>query len=284
MERNCLKQLPRGPLFLYLTANDFIENEKILPSTQFGYRKRLGTTDALLTFSSDIQSALRDGMEVRAVAIDFSAAFDTVNHKGIIHNLQNIGVGGKLLQLCQSFLTDRRQYVTVDGRTSATSTVFSGVPQGSVLGPLLFILYTSSLFASLSCLNVAYADDMTIYVIIPKPAMRGVFAQMLSDDLIVIRAWCIQWGMQLNASKTKSIIFSRSRTHLPEHPGLSIGHDTIENVDHLKLLGILFDSKLTFESHLRYITSIISQKIGILRKCWKTYRDNAIILECFYSE
>ena len=93
----------------------FIDSEGVLPSTQFGYRKRLGTADALLTFSCDVQAALRDGMEVRAVAIDFSAAFDKVNHSGIIYHLQNIGVGGKFLELCSSFLSGRQQYVRVDG-------------------------------------------------------------------------------------------------------------------------------------------------------------------------
>ena len=106
----------------------YIETERVLPSTQFGYRKGLGTVDALLTLNTDVQAALNDGHEVRAVAIDFSAAFDKVNHKGIIFNLQNIGVGGKFLDLCQSFLCRRRQYVTVDGCSSSTSDVYSGVP------------------------------------------------------------------------------------------------------------------------------------------------------------
>ena len=106
---------------------------------------------------------------------------------------------------------------------------------------------------------------------------------MLNEDLIFIRAWCIQWCMQLNPVKTKSIIFSRSRTVNPEHPDLNLDNVAIENVKVLKLLGVLFDSKLTFESHLRSVTSAVSQKIGILRKCWVTYRDNAVIRKCFYS-
>ena len=135
--------------------NRYIEAENILPKTQFGYRKGLGTVDALLTLNADVQAALNDGMEVRAVAIDFSAAFDKVNHDGIIHNLQNIGVGGKFLSLCRSFLLGRHQYVTVDGCRSPTHDVPSGVPQGSVLGPLFFILYTASMFSGLSCMNIA---------------------------------------------------------------------------------------------------------------------------------
>ena len=263
--------------------NCFLEAEGILPSTQFGYRKRLGTTDALLTFSHDIQAALRDGMEVRAVAIDFSAAFDKVNHKGIAHNLQNIGVGGKFLDLCRSFLSSRRQFVSVDGCASPTSPVYSGVPQGSVLGPIFFLLYTSSLLAGLSCCNVAYADDTTIYVVIPKPADRADLAQKLKSDLEFIKEWCIQWGMELNPSKTKSIVFSRSRTLVPDHPDIVLDDTTIENVEMLRLLGVIFDSKLTYECHISTVTRTVSQKLGILRKGWQTYRDDAIVLKSFYS-
>ena len=138
-----------------------VETEKVLQNRQYGYRKGLVAADALLTFNTDTQAALREGMEVRAVAIDFSAAFDKVNHKGILFNLQNIGVGGKFLELCRSFLSNRRQYVSVDGCRSQCSDVVSGVPQGSVLGPLFFTLYTASMLRGLSCLHVAYADDTT---------------------------------------------------------------------------------------------------------------------------
>ena len=172
--------------------NEYIEAENVLPNTQFGYRKGRGTADALLTFTTDVQKALSEGKEVRAVAIDFSAAFDKVNHKGILYNLQSIGVGGKFLDLCQSFLSCRQQYVTVDGCRSTTTDVFSGVPQGSVLGPLFFIIYTASMFAGLSCSNVAYADDTTIYVIIPRPVDRAISAEQLSNDLAYIKAWCTQ--------------------------------------------------------------------------------------------
>ena len=261
----------------------YIEAEGILPKTQFGYRSGLGTNDALLTLSTDVQRALNNGMEVRAVAIDFSAAFDRVNHRGIIFNLQNIGVGGNFLSICRSFLTGRRQFVSVDGCRSSTSDVYSGVPQGSVLGPLLFTLYTSSMFAGLKCLNIAYADDTTIYVVIPKPADRASSCKKLQDDLVFIHEWCMQWGMQLNPSKTKCMIFSRSRTIYPEHPELTLGDTAIEKVEFLKLLGVTFDAKLTYERHLRNITSKVSQKIGILRKCWRVYQDNSLILKCFYA-
>ena len=89
--------------------------------------------------------------------------------------------------------------------------------------------------------------------------------------------------MDLNPIKTKSITFSRSRTIFPEHPNLILGDTVIENVDTFKLLGVTFDSKLTFERHLRNVTSVVSQKVGILRKCWQVYQDNALVIKCFYA-
>ena len=125
---------------------------------------------------------------------------------------------------------------TVDGCSSSTSDVYSGVPQGSVLGPLFFILYSSSMFTGLQCLNVAYADDTTIYVIIPRPRDRLLAAEKLNKDLMFIKAWCAQWNMELNATKTKSIRFSRSRTAISKHPDLYIGDSKIGNEERLKLL------------------------------------------------
>ena len=97
------------------------------------------------------------------------------------------------------------------------------------------------------------------------------------------KEWCRLWGMELNPSKTKSIIFSRSCTDVPEHPNIMLENTIIENVEALRLLGVIFDPKLTFQSHISTVTRIVSQKIGILRKCWQTYRDDSIVLKTFYS-
>ena len=115
------------------------------------------------------------------------------------------------------------------------------------------------------------------------PSLRTECSRKLNADLGFIRAWCAQWGMELNAGKTKCITFSRSRTPLPAHPDLILDDTLIENVSVLKLLGVFLDSKLTFEFHLRKITSIVSQKIGILRKCWQTFREDGLVLKCFYA-
>ena len=124
----------------------FMERSGVLPTTQFAYRKGLGTCDALLCVSHTLQSALENGQEALIVQIDFSAAFDRVNHLGILCKLCSVGIGGPVLSILTEFLSNRSQQVMVDGCRSKLVNVASGVPQGSVLGPLLFLLYNSELF------------------------------------------------------------------------------------------------------------------------------------------
>ena len=123
----------------------FMERSGVLPTTQFAYRKGLGTCDALLCVSHTLQSALESGQEARIVQIYFGAAFDRVNHLGILYKLCSVGIGGSVLSILTQFLSNRPQQVMVDGCRSKLFNVVSGVP-GSVLGPLLFLLYTSELF------------------------------------------------------------------------------------------------------------------------------------------
>ena len=124
----------------------FMERSGVLPTTQFAYLKGLGTYDALSSVSHTLQSALESGQEARIVQIDFSADFDMVNHLGILYRLCSVGIGGSVLSILTVFLSNRSQQVIVDGCQSKLVNVESVVSQGSVLGPLLFLLYTSELF------------------------------------------------------------------------------------------------------------------------------------------
>ena len=152
------------------------------------------------------------------------------------------------------FLSNRSQHVMVDGCRRKLVNVVSGVPQGSVLGPLLFLLYTLELFSILENQLIGYADDSTLTVVLPSPEVRVTVAESLILDLGRVSEWCDLWGMKLNASKTKTMIVSRGRTMHPLSPPLTIGGTVLKESDDLVILRVTFDSKMTFEKHHRSVS------------------------------
>ena len=261
----------------------YMEKENLFPQHQYAYRKCLGTCDALLDICCSCQAALDAGSESIVLSIDFSAAFDRVNHVGLLHKLRAAGVGGSLLFLIGNFLSGRTQNVIVDGVRSAYVQVVSGVPQGSILGPLLFSLYTSDLSEDLINVLVGYADDSTLVAHVPRPCDRADVVASLNHDLESIVAWCDRWGMQVNPDKTKALIISRSRTIHPVFPGLVLNGVPVDIVPEMKLLGIILDSKLSFESQIRAIVASTSSRIGILRKVSSLFSDAEVVTRSFWS-
>ena len=148
--------------------------------------------------------------------IDFSAVFDRLYHQGILYRLCSMGIGGYLLSIPTQFLSNRSQHVMMDGSRSKLVDVVSGVQQGSVKGPLLFLLYTLELFSILENKLIGYADDSTLMDVVPSPGVRVTVTESQICDLARVNEWCDLWGMKLNASTTKTMIVSRSRTMRPQ--------------------------------------------------------------------
>ena len=215
--------------------------------------------------------------------MDFSAAFDLVNHTALISKLQSLGIGGYILGLLRDFLTDRQQRVVVDGVFSEPRPVVSGVPQGSVLGPLLFLVYTSDMIMGLENKIVQYADDTTLIALVRSPEMRDEVASSINRDLERISQWCNRWGMKLNSTKTKTLLVSRSRTNEPPHPPLCVGNTLLAESEFLTILGVTYDPHLTFEKHLSNVSANAARKLGIVRKASYIYNDERVNATCFRS-
>ena len=145
--------------------------------------------------------------------------------------------------------------------------------QGRVWGTLLFLLCTLELFPISENKLIGYADDSTLMAVVPSPCVRFAAAESLIRDLGRVSEWCDLWGMKLNATKTKTMIISRSRTMHPQSPSLTIGGTVLKESDDLVILGVTFDSKSTFEKHLCSVSRAASQRLGILRKSWREFHE-----------
>ena len=221
------------------------------------------------------------GQEARIVQIDFSSAFDRVNHQGILFKLCSVGVGGSELSVLTQFLSNRSQYVVVDGCRSQLVNMVSGVPQGSVLCPLLFLLYTAELFSIVENKLYGYADDSTLVAVVPSPRQRVAVSESMNRDLNRVRVWCNLWGTKLNASKTKTFIVSRSRRVHPQLTLLTLDGTGLKESADVVILAVTFDAKMTFEKQLRSVSSSAAQRLGIMRKSWQVFHDRLLLLRSF---
>ena len=151
--------------------------------------------------------------ETRAVFLDLSKAFDKIWHEGLLYKLECNGIGGDLLGIIKDFLHDGKQRVVLNGKSSDWSTVSAGVPQGSVLGPLFFLVYINDLPQNVSCSVKLFADDTSLFSVVNNEYDTGL---AMNRDLEKIQMWAWQWKMLFNADKTEEVIFSWKRT-TPSH-------------------------------------------------------------------
>ena len=128
---------------------------------------------------------------------------------------------------------------------------------------------------------IGYADNSTLMAVVPSPGVKVAVAESLIRDLGRVSEWCDLWGMKLNASKTRTMIVSRSGATHSQSPPLTIVGTVLKEFDDLVILGVTFDSKLTFEKHLRSVSRAASQRLGILRKFWKVFHDRSLLGRCF---
>ena len=182
-----------------------------IPDEQFGFLPKRSTTWQLLSFVDDSERALDAGQSVHACFLDMAKAFDGVNHRLLIHKLGSIGVHGCALTWFESYLTNRRISTQVEGQLSASRKISSGVPQGSVLGSLLFVIFYADLPSVVSATSATYADDTMLY---DNNCSAGALVNtqpccQLADDLVDLSTWAEKWCTSFNASKSANMQFSR---------------------------------------------------------------------------
>ena len=252
----------------------FLESNNILDHHQSAYRTNHSIETALLKVENDILSAMDQGRLVALVLLDLSAAFDTVDHCLLIKRLQQLGLNGTVLQWFASYLLDRSQSVQIHDKCSAPSNLQYGVPQGSVLGPVLFSLYTCSLGKIMCKYNVNYhfyADDAQIYVSFKPTQNDADYAlNKLESCVTEIREWMTDNFLKLNDDKSEFSVFGskclRDKVNIPH---FRIGNSSIVPASKVRNLGAYFDMDMTLNHHISEIcksSSFHLRNIGLIRK------------------
>ena len=226
----------------------FITKHDLLYGSQYGFRPQRSTIDALAQFTADVLPSLDNKEFCLSVYLDLSKAFDTIKHSTLLAKLAHYGIRGQALDWFRSYLAQRRQYVSCGGKSSNILAVEYGVPQGSVLGPLLFIIYSNDLPMCLgSCKTILFADDTTLYI--TGRNIRDMSTKM-NADLSVLSDWFRANKLSANPLKTKFILFSRKGVRPSHEITLSMDGHLLDQVQNTKFLGLHFDENLIWDIHI----------------------------------
>ena len=239
-----------------------IRDNNLLTSLQSGFIPGDSTINQLTFLYNTFCQALDSGKEVRAVFCDISKAFDRVWHVGLLHKLRAAGVSGEVLAWFQSYLSNRKQRVVLPGGTSDWVFIRAGVPQGSILGPLLFLLYINDIVIDIGSNIRLFADDTSLYIIVEDPV---VASNCLNLDLNKITQWAATWLVSFNPSKTESIIMSR-KSNKNRHPSIYMQNHQILEVDFHKHLGLHFSNDCMWHQHINYVKEKAWFRINVIRK------------------
>ena len=260
----------------------YLERYNLLSSSQFGFRTGHSTIHPMIHFTNHVAKALNDKEHTIAIFCDLRKAFDSCNHQILLSKLARIGVRGAPLEWFANYLLDRKQFVSVNGVDSSLQTILMGVPQGSILGPILFLLYINDLPLCTRLLALLFADDTTLLASGPN---LPELISFVNDELYKISTFFRINKLALHPQKTQFMLITNSLIAKNTTVELFINHnnsllDQNQNLIYpisrvcsssplpaTKFLGVYFDPELNFKFHINHISSKISRSLFLLRRC-----------------
>ena len=249
---------------MYKRLYSFTTHNKLIHPLQFGFQKNNSIDHTLISMTEAIRNTLDNKKYGCGIFIYLQKAFDTVNHGILIDKLEHYGVRGNALAWFKSYLSDRYQYVAVEDTHSELLRVICGVPQGSILGPLLFLLFINDLpKVSKKLKFYLFADDTNIYC--ESDTVDNV-VKKANSELRKVKKWLDANKLSININKTNYIIFHSPQKPIPPHTSIKIGKNHITRVKYVKFLGLLLDDTLSWKYHLSELSKKLARTCGVLYK------------------
>ena len=268
MAGKCMEWLIRDAIMTHMTEND------LLSPKQHGFIQGRSCVTQLLAVLHSRTLALDEGGNIDTIYLDFAKAFDTVPHQRLLTKLSGYGIEGRILTWIEAFLTDRRQRVVINDSRSSWADVTSGIPQGSVLGPMLFICYINDMPSSVQSSIYLFADDAKLY--------RNIASDddplALQHDLQQLNKWSEEWQLHFNSSKCKVMHLGRQNPNRD----YTMGSTTLATTTSEKDLGVYVDTELTFEKHIENVVNQANSMLGLIRRSY-TYLDSQSLLKVYTS-
>ena len=257
----------------------YMKNNKLFSDKQYGFISGRSTSLQLLTVLEEWTDALDHGLTVDCIYMDYRKAFDTVPHNRLLGKLESYGFNDQLLGWIRSFLKGRTQKVTINDKDSSWKEVDSGIPQGSVLGPILFVIYINDLPELVSSKVYLFADDTKIYKVITDEEDR----LKLQDDLNKLSEWSNTWLLKFHADKCKHMTIGRNKQGLEETPfKYKLNDSCLQTVKEEKDIGVTIDDELRFDTHISEKISKANSMDMLVRRTFR-YLDKETFVPLYKS-
>lgn len=248
---------------IHIQVIEYLNRNNLLTEKQFGFRSNYSTMKAVSTLLLDVYTELNRDKYVSLCFVDYRKAFDTVAHDVLLNKLNLVGITGSERGWFETYLSQRTQRVKVNGGLSGEEEVQCGVPQGSTLGPLLFLIYINDIIQHVPCSTLLFADDTVIYSSGNSPNLA---AAKLQKGLDMLSLWTRHSRLTVNAGKSKVMLILPKKCNNVVLPSLMLDEQRLEYVSSYKYLGICLDNSLSFKQHVKLIIRNVSHKIYILAK------------------
>jgi ribonucleases P/MRP protein subunit RPP40 len=247
----------------------FLEENELIRNSQYGFRKGKSCASNLIVFWNYITEQLDKGYSMDVILLDLAKAFDKVSHKKLIHKLKCKGIGGSLILWIENWLKDRRQRVVLRGEFSEWESVLSGVPQGSVLGPLLFLVYIDDLEEGLEGFLTKFADDSKLGHV----ADSEVDCKGMQRDLDKVYQWGVKWQMELNLDKCVVMhLGHKNKKHV-----YTVNGTVLKSVEEERDLGVIIDNNLRFKKQCAKSANKANQVLGMIKRKVRSRSRNVIL-------